>query len=149
MVYFRVDPAPFIPEGLHRIDVQACKPMERVVLMRPRAKHQDLAIISIHPMPEQQVTFQAIQDVVSDFLVSDQHVVFMDMQPTHHGQVYVRFRNAYDRDRFIQHGAYQFVMSQLLLLNIIGGENGVPSTSIVSAGCSCWDIRRIFGRMSM
>ena len=57
MAYFRADLAPFIPKGLHQIDVQARKPMEHVVLMRPRAKHHDLAIVSIDPMPEQQVTF--------------------------------------------------------------------------------------------
>jgi hypothetical protein len=57
MAYFHADPTSFIPEGLHRIDVQARKPTERVVLMRLRAKHQDLAIVSNHPMPKQQVTF--------------------------------------------------------------------------------------------
>jgi len=106
MAYFRADPAPFIPEGLHQIDVQARKPMERVVLMRPRAKHHALAIVSIDPMPEQQVTFQVIREVVSDFMVNEQHVVITDTQPTHLGQVFVRFKNVFDRDRLIQHGAY-------------------------------------------
>ena len=82
--------------------------MERVILMRPRAKHHDLPIVSIHPMPEQQVTFQAIREVVSDFLVNEQHVVITDMQPTHLGQAFVRFKNVFDRDRLIQHGAYVF-----------------------------------------
>ena len=108
MAYFCANPAPFIPEGLHQIDVQARKPMERVVLMRPRAKHYDLAIVSIDPIPEQQVTFQAIREVVSDFLVNEQHVVMTDMQPTHLGQAFVRFKNVFDRDRLIQHGAYVF-----------------------------------------
>jgi len=108
MAYFHADPAPFIPEGLHQIDVQARKPMERVVLMRPHAKHRDLAIVSIDPIPEQQVTFQAIREVVSDFLVNEQHVVITDMQPTHLGQAFVRFKNVFDRDRLIQHGAYVF-----------------------------------------
>jgi len=82
--------------------------MERVVLMRPRAKNQDLAIITIHPMSAHQVTFQAIRAVVTDFLTNEQNVVFTNMQPTHLGQAYVRFRNAFDRDRLIQHGAYIF-----------------------------------------
>ena len=101
MAYFRANLAPFIPEGLHRIDVQARKPMKRVALMRPHAKHQDLAIVSIRLMPEQQVTLQAIRDVGLDFLVNDQHVVITDMQPTYLGQAYVRFKNAFDRDRLI------------------------------------------------
>ena len=80
--------------------------MEHVVLMCPRAKHHDLAIVSIDPMPEQQVTFQVIREVVSDFMVNEQHVVITDTQPTHLGQVFVRFKNVFDRDRLIQHGAY-------------------------------------------
>jgi hypothetical protein len=90
------------------MDVQARKPMKRVVLMRPRAKNHDLAIVSIHPMPEQQVTFQAIRAVVTDFLNNEQHVVFTDMQPTHLGQAFVRFRNAFDRDRLINSGPFLF-----------------------------------------
>lgn len=86
MAYLRANPTPFISEGLNRIEVQVRKPMERVVLMRPRARNQDLAIVTIHPMPEHQVTFQEIRAVVSDFLNNEQHVVFMDMQPTHLGQ---------------------------------------------------------------
>jgi hypothetical protein len=56
MPNLHADPAPFIPHGLNRINVQARKPMERVVLMHPRAKNLDLAIATIHPMPEQQVS---------------------------------------------------------------------------------------------
>lgn len=33
MAYFHADPTPFIPRGLNRLDVQARKPMERVVLL--------------------------------------------------------------------------------------------------------------------
>ena len=132
MAYFRANLAPFIPEGLHRIDVQARKPMERVALMRPHAKHQDLAIVSIRLMPEQQVTFQAIRDVGLDFLVNDQHVVFMDMQPTHLGQAYVRFRNAFDRDWLIQHGAYIFGNVTIIFVEHNKGRTGVLTISIES-----------------
>jgi hypothetical protein len=108
MAYFRADPAPFIPGGLHQVEVQQRKPMERMVLMKPRTKFQDMAIVSIDPMPEHQVTFQAIREVVTDFLTNGQHVAFTDMQPTHLGQAFVKFRNAYDRDRLIQESPYQF-----------------------------------------
>lgn len=108
MAFVRADPAPFIPRGLNRLDVQARKPMERVVLMRPRTKNQDLAIAIIHPMHQQQVTFQAIRDVVADYLTNVQRVELTDMQPTHLGQAFVRFRNAFDRDRLIQMGPFQF-----------------------------------------
>jgi hypothetical protein len=59
-------------------------------------------------MPQQQVSFQAIRDVVTDFLHNVQRVEFTDMQPTHLGQAFVRFRHSYDRDRLIQMGPFQF-----------------------------------------
>lgn len=107
MAFFRADPTPFVPRGLNPMNVGPRKPMERVVLMKPRAKNQDLAIVSIHPMPAHQVTFQAIRDVVTQFL-NEENIVFTNMQPTHLGQAYVRFRNAFDRDRLVNHGAFIF-----------------------------------------
>lgn len=66
-----------------------------------RTKNLDLAIATIHPMPEHQATFQAIRDVVADFLMNGQHVEFTDMQPTQLGQAFVWFKNVYDKDRLI------------------------------------------------
>jgi hypothetical protein len=108
MAFRRADPRPFIPRGLNQIEVHNRKPMERVVLMKPRQKHQNLAIVSIDPMPEHQVTFNAIRDVVSDFLNNALHVDFTNMQPTHLGQAFIRFRNVYDKDRLIQDSPFQF-----------------------------------------
>lgn len=101
MAYVHANPAPFIPRGLNRIEVQARKPAERVVLMRPRPKNHDLAIATIHPLPQQQVSFQAIRNVLGDFLTNVKRTEYTDMQPTHLGQAFVRFRNMYDRDRLI------------------------------------------------
>lgn len=107
MAYFRADPTPFLPRGLHHLEVGPRKPMERVVLMKPRAKNQDLAIITVNPMPAHQVIFQAICNAVTQFL-TEENVVFTYIQPTHLGQAYVRFRSAFDRDKLIGHGAYIF-----------------------------------------
>lgn len=76
--------------------------------MRPRNKIHDLAIVTIHPMPEHQVTFHAIWDVVTDFLNNGVRVEFTDMQPTHLGQAFVRFKNVYDKDRLIQNSPHHF-----------------------------------------
>jgi hypothetical protein len=65
MAFFRANPTPFVPRGLNHLEVGPRKPMERVVLMHPCAKNQDLAIVSINPMPTHQITFQAIRDVVA------------------------------------------------------------------------------------
>jgi hypothetical protein len=103
MAYFRADPRPFCPRNLQPLEVHGRRQMERVVLMRPRAKHQNLAIVTIEPLPAHQVTFQAIREVVTEFL-AERRIAFTNMQPTHLGQAYVRFAQSFDRDQMIQLG---------------------------------------------
>jgi len=98
MAYKRANPAVFVPHGLAPIEVHGRRVMSRSVVLRPRAKNQDLAIASIDPLPGHQVTFNAIRGVVADFLNLEARVVFTEIQPTHLGQAFVRFKNAYDRD---------------------------------------------------
>lgn len=66
--------------------------------MHPRAKHQDLAIISIDPLLAHQVTFEAIRGAVTDFL-NERAIDFTNRQPTHLGQSYIKFKHAYTEIR--------------------------------------------------
>lgn len=134
MAYFRADPAPFTPHGLNRLEIQGRKPMERVVMMRPRTRNHDLAIASIHPMPEHQVTFQAIRGVLTDFLTNEQRVEFLDMQPTHLGQSFVRFRNVYDKDRLVQDSPFQFGNVSISFVDHNRGRNW----RAVNFNRECW-----------
>ena len=71
---------------------------------------------------------------MTDFLTNEQNVVFTDMQPTHLGQAYVRFKNAFDRDRLINHGPYIFGDVMVTFVEH-KGRTGVLSTLTGSAGC--------------
>lgn len=44
----------------------------------------------------------------ADFMTNDQEIVFTNMQPTHLGQTFVRFKNAFDRDWLIERGPIHF-----------------------------------------
>lgn len=102
--------------------------------MKPRPKHQNLAIVSIDPMPEHQVTFNAIREVVTDFLTNVLHVEFTNMQPTHLGQAYIRFRNVYDKDRLIQEGPFQFGEISIRFVDHNRGRNW----RAVNFNRECW-----------
>ena len=108
MAYQRGDPSWFIPHRLDFLEVAGRQPMARVVAVQPRRKNDDLAIVTIHSMPEGEEAFHAIRNVVSDFLTYERKLVFTDIQPTHLGKAHVRFKNAFDRDRLIQLGAISF-----------------------------------------
>jgi hypothetical protein len=108
MAYQRVNSAVFVPHGLAQINIPRRRVMSRSVVLCPRAKNQDLAITTIEPLPGHQVSFNAIRGVLADFLNQEARVAFIDIQPTHLGQAFVRFRNAYDRDQLIHRSPMQF-----------------------------------------
>jgi hypothetical protein len=108
---------------MNPLEIQGRKQMERVVMMRPRAKNPDLAIVTIDPVPQHQVTFEAIRGAVSNFLTNEMRVAFMDIQPTHLGQVFVRFRCAYDRNQLIQLGPIPFGNVTLTFVEHNKGRN--------------------------
>lgn len=134
MAYQRVNPAVFVPHGLAPIEVQGRRVMSRLVVLRPRAKNQDLAIVSIEPLPEHQVTFNAIRGVVTDFLNQEARVVFTEILPTHLGQGFVRFKNAYDRDQLIARGLIQFGDVTLTFVEHRKGRNW----RAVNFNRECW-----------
>jgi hypothetical protein len=108
--------------------------MSRSVLLRPRPKNQDLAIVSIDPLPGHQVTFNAICGVVADFLNLEARVQFKDIQPTHLGQAFVRFKNVYDRDQLISQGAMLFGDVTLTFVEHNKGRNW----RAVNFSRECW-----------
>lgn len=56
------------------------------------------------------------------------------MQPTHLGQAYVRFRNAFDRDRLVSHDAYIFGDVSITFVEHIKGRNW----RAVNFNRECW-----------
>ncbi|CAD6253399.1 unnamed protein product [Miscanthus lutarioriparius] len=141
MAYQRGDPSWFIPHGLDFLEVAGRQPMARVVAVQPRRKNDDLAIVTIHSMPEGEEAFHAIRNVVSDFLTYERKLVFTDIQPTHLGKAHVRFKNAFDRDRLIQLGAISFGnvddpthLSKLLVRAHVSELEAVPHFLVITEG---------------
>ena len=74
MAYRRVDPGPFLPPGFSAAVVQHRGIMVRSVSQRLPPFHEDWAIINIHPLPEHEVLFPAVRDVVREYLVEHHRV---------------------------------------------------------------------------
>lgn len=108
MAYHFVDPSPFMPPGGQRVMIPNRKVMTRVVLGRPRRNNSDVAIVTIAPFPEHQVSFSGIRDVLDDFLRNHKRVGYRTIQPCPFGQAYVKFRRDFDRDFLIQGSPHNF-----------------------------------------
>jgi hypothetical protein len=93
MAYRRVDPEPFLPPGFSALVVQHRGIMVRSVSQRLPPMHEDWAIINIHPLPEHEVLFPAVRDVVREYLVKHRRVGVRAIQRSHLGQVIVQFRS--------------------------------------------------------
>ncbi|KAF8765330.1 hypothetical protein HU200_008706 [Digitaria exilis] len=103
-----VDPTPFIPTGFNRIMIEGRRTMSRAIMGRQPRCNSDLAIAIIHPMPNHQVSFTGIRDVLDDFLRNNMRAMFSLIQPCPFGQAYVRFGTYYDRDRLIHNSPHEF-----------------------------------------
>jgi hypothetical protein len=108
MAFQFVDPAPFIPRGYNRVLIPGRRPMSRVILGRPSRRNLDLAIATVHPLPQHQVHFNVIRDVLADFLGVQAQVGFRSIQPCPLGQAFVRFNTYHDRDQLIRNSPHAF-----------------------------------------
>jgi hypothetical protein len=89
MAFNFVDPAPFIRRGFQHVLVPNRKLMSRVILGRPTKHNVDVAIVTIEPMPHNQVAFNAIRDILHEFLRDQVRVGYSFIQPCPWGQAYV------------------------------------------------------------
>jgi hypothetical protein len=67
MAYRRVDLEPFLPLGFSASVVLHREVMARSVTRRLSPLHEDWAIINIQPLPDHEVTFPAVRDVVREY----------------------------------------------------------------------------------
>jgi hypothetical protein len=74
MAFQFVDPRPFIPNGAQRMMIPGRPLMKRVVTGRVHRQNNDLAIAMINPLPQHQLDFDVIQDILIDFL-NVQHAI--------------------------------------------------------------------------
>ncbi|KAG0519669.1 hypothetical protein BDA96_08G006900 [Sorghum bicolor] len=101
MAYQRADPSPFKPRGTQILNIPNRPMMVRAVApRRPRPRNEDLAIVTISPLPGNPLYFPAVEEVVREFFVH-RRTQIKEVQPTHLGQAFVRFEREIDRDRFV------------------------------------------------
>ena len=69
MAYHRVDAAPFVPNGMHQINVPGRIPTVRAVARsRPQRRKETVAIVTINPLPGNALHFPAVREVLEEFL---------------------------------------------------------------------------------
>lgn len=109
MVYQSADPSPFIPENLQYEDVPNREFMVRAVaLVHPPARNEDLAIVTIEPLPGNPLHFGAVRGVLRDFLWFEKRVAFDDIQPSSLGQALVRFTHTYTCATLVEESPHIF-----------------------------------------
>jgi hypothetical protein len=82
--------------------------VKRVVVPRRSKANKDIAIATISLVPQGQIPFENIADVMQDFLVNEARVGFRDIQPCPFGSAYVQFTHVRDRDRLIRESPIPF-----------------------------------------
>lgn len=77
--------------GFHRVPILDRDVMARAVISRPNARHEDYAIVMIEPMPDHQVPFPILRNIVRLFLEGQEGVRVAAIQPSTLGQALVKF----------------------------------------------------------
>lgn len=70
MVTFPFDLAPFLPVGCHAIKVEGQPARHRVIHGNLVPSNEDLAIVTIIPMPQGEVAFTNVREILQEFLQS-------------------------------------------------------------------------------
>lgn len=69
MAFQRAYPRPFKPLGMHVEDVPNRPMMVRVVVRRrPMRRNEDLAIVTINPLPGNPLHFPIVEEILREFL---------------------------------------------------------------------------------
>ena len=82
--------------------------MRAVALVHPPARNENLAIVTIDPLPGNLLQFADVHGVIRYFLHLEKRVTFLDMQPTNLGQALVRLTHTFDRDTLVEESPHVF-----------------------------------------
>nr|TKW37951.1 hypothetical protein SEVIR_1G083000v2 [Setaria viridis] len=134
MAYKFVNPAPFMPRGCQRQMVGFRKPMSRVVLGGARRNQSDVAIAKIEPLPQFQVSFQSIRELLDDFLRNHKGLAIHSIQLCPYGQAYVRFHFVHDKDFLIGGGQHQYGQYKISFSDHNRGWNN----RLTTMNCEAW-----------
>lgn len=119
----RANPTPFLPPGFNRVTIQGRDVMVHSMLSRPLARHEDYAIVSLDPMPDNQVPFPIIRNTIRAFLDNHMEVRVACIQPSTLGQALVKFEYLFDRDRLVFNSPHHFNGTQFTFVKHNEGRN--------------------------
>jgi hypothetical protein len=108
--------------------------MAWAVVWHHQPTHEDYAIVSIHPLPAHAIHFSAVHEVVLEFLEEHMHVGVRNIQPSHLGQVLVRFENAHDMDSLVVNGLHPYGDVQFSFVR----HNQAHNWRLMNFNCECW-----------
>jgi hypothetical protein len=134
MAYRRVDPEPFLPPGFSASVVLHREVMARSVTRRLPPLHEDWAIINIQPLPDHEVTFLAVRDVVREYLVEHRRLGVRDIQRSHLGQVLVQFSSVLERDNLVLLGPQHYLDAIFTAQR----HNDAWNHRALVFNCECW-----------
>jgi hypothetical protein len=126
MAYRRVDPEPFLPPGFSAMVVQHREIMFWSVSRRLPPMHEDWAIINIHHLPDHEVLFPVVRDVIREYLVEHRRLGVREIQRSHLGKVLVQFQSVLDRDNLVLLGAQQYLDATFTALRHNNAWNHQP-----------------------
>jgi hypothetical protein len=136
MAFLNINPAPMMLPGFSRVVVQSREPFIRMVTPRAVPKNEDLAIATVTPLPEAEVPFHEIRDVVLGLLVEDYGLQIRDIQmcPFGRGQAYVRFARISGRDGIVAHSPHHHLGFNVSFAKHNRGDNAKR----VNFNRECW-----------
>jgi hypothetical protein len=118
-----VDPRPFAPPSFHLQEVQNHELMACVVMRRLPPTHEDFAIVSLSPLPDNALHFPEVHEVVQEFLEEHMDMRVRDIQQSHLGQALVRFVNVHDRDVLVNNSPHLYGGVDFTLVRHNEGQN--------------------------
>jgi hypothetical protein len=139
MAYKCVDPEPFLPPGFSASVVLHREVMARSVTRRLPPLHEDWAIINIQPLPDHEVTFPVVRDVVREYLVEHRRLGVRDIQRSHLGQVLVQYSSVLERDNLVLLGPQQYLDATFSAQRHNDAWNHRALFLITNVGLCCWD----------
>lgn len=136
MVFLDINPNPLMLPGFSKVVVQGNEPFIRMATPRAVPRNEDLAIVTVSPLPEEEVPFAEICDVILGLLVEEYGLQIQEVQMCPFGcdQAFVRFARISDRDGLIAHSLHHHHGFSLRIVQHNRGDNARGSISIGSVG---------------
>lgn len=102
MVYQCSDPSPFILNGMQWVNVPGRKETVRAIAGScPQRRNETVAIASINPLLVNVLNFNAVREVLHEFLVDEKGFNITEIQSRHLCQACVRFNGSHNRDTMV------------------------------------------------